>query len=144
MNQLHAFAEQLIPLPVDRVREAVVDYSGVRARLTAPDFADYRATPGLVAVTFLGHRAELETSTRGQATVVEADRRSSLTFTWTTDGTDALTSVRLTVARDGANGLRGLVQRVTAPPRLRLALSGLLTAFAAELGSGEQGREGRL
>ena len=142
MNQLHAFAEQLIPLPVDRVREAVVDYAGVRARIAAPDFADYRAVSGLVAVTFLGHRAELAVSTQGPATVVEADRRSSLVFTWTTDGADALTSVRLSVARDGANGVRGLVQRVTAPPRLRLALSGLLARFAAELG--EQGREGRL
>jgi hypothetical protein len=133
MNQLHAFAEELIPLPVDRVRAAVVDYSGVRARLAAPDFAGYRAEPGLVVVTFLGYWAELAISTPSPATVVEADRRSSLVFTWTTDGTDALTSVRLSAARDGANGVRGLVQRVTAPPRLRTALAGLLADFAAEL-----------
>src|SRR5687768_5320955 len=133
MNQLHAVAERLIPLPVDRVREAVVDYSAARAPLTAPDFADFRAPPIPAAVTFLGHPAELAVSTRGTATVVEADRRSSLAFTWTTDGADAFTSVRLSVARDGANGLRGLVQRVTSPPRLRLALAGLLAGFAAEL-----------
>ncbi|GAA4414654.1 SRPBCC family protein [Actinokineospora soli] len=133
MNQIHAFAERLLPLPVARVREAVTDYAGVRSRILTPEFSGFRATPGLVEVDFQGERAELVVSSPRPDTVVEADRRSSLVFTWTTDGTGDTTSVRLSLARDGANGPLGLLQRVTAPPRLRLVLDGLLANLAAEL-----------
>ncbi|MGW5050913.1 SRPBCC family protein [Actinokineospora sp. NPDC004072] len=131
MNQLHAFAERLIPLPVARVRAAVTDYPGVRARILTPDFTDYRVLPGpVVECVFQGKPCAFEVSTPRPDTVVEADRTSSLVFTWTVDGAGETTSVRLSLARDGANGPLGLVQRITAPPRLRLVLVGLLDGLA--------------
>ncbi|GGS21947.1 MULTISPECIES: SRPBCC family protein [Actinokineospora] len=139
MNQIHAFAERLIPLPVARVRAAVTDYAGVRRRILTPDFADYEVRPGpTVACVFQGQRCEFEVSTPRADTVVEADRHSSLVFTWTVDGTGDTTSVRLSLARDGANGPLGLLQRVTAPARLRLVLADLL-ANLAQASSGVAG-----
>ena len=138
MNQIHAFAERLIPMPVDRVREAVTDYAGVRSRILTPEFTRYRVANGVIEVDFQGRRGEFAVTSPRPGTVVEADRRSSLVFTWTIDGTGDTTSVRLSLARDGANGPRGLVQRVTAPPRLRLVLEALLANLAAELGNGRR------
>lgn len=134
MNQLHAFAERLVPLPLARVRAALADYPGVRARILTPDFTDYQPLPSGYTARFQGRPCELVASTPRPDTLVEADRHSSLVFTWTTDGTATATSVRLSMARDGANGVRGLIQRVTAPPRLRLVLDGLLANLAADLG----------
>ncbi|MGX7824121.1 SRPBCC family protein [Actinokineospora sp. 24-640] len=130
MNQIHAIAERLVPLPVDRVRAAVSDYAGARARILTPDFTDYEPTP---AFTLDGRRHEF-TVTTVEDSVVEADRHSSLVFTWTVDGTAETTSVRLSAAHDGANGPRGLLQRVTAPPRLHARLTALLDNLAGDLG----------
>lgn len=142
MNQVHAFAERVLPVPVARARAAVADYRGVRARIAAPRLRGYEVLSGGVgAGTVLrwtqgfGRARDclVEVSAPRPGTLVEADRRSTQVLTWTVDGSDELASVRVVVTWEGGHGLRGLVERVVAPVPAREALEALLAGVAAEL-----------
>ncbi|MBM7770518.1 uncharacterized protein YndB with AHSA1/START domain [Actinokineospora baliensis] len=144
MNQVQALAERTIAAPVDRVRAAVADYRGTRSRILTGHFSDYEVqSGGTGAGTVVRWRLQatkkrvrdclFEVSEPTPGALVEADRNSTLVTTWTVEGNDTTSTVRIATTWEGANGVKGFFERTFAPAGLKRIHDELLANLAAAL-----------
>ncbi|PPK64561.1 SRPBCC family protein [Actinokineospora auranticolor] len=143
MNQVQALAERTIAAPVDRVRAAVADYAGVRGRILTPHFSEYEVRSGGVGAGTVAHWRLQATSKRVRdcvvevseprpGSLVEADRNSTLVTTWTVEGSDSVSTVRIATTWEGANGVGGFFERLFAPAGLKRIHDQVLANLAKE------------
>jgi hypothetical protein len=145
MSQVVATAERVVRAPADRVRAALADYEGTRARLLPEQFSDYHVETGgqgagtrvhwRFAATSKRVRDQLMSVTQPDAdTLVETDANSSMVTTWTLHPTDAgLTTVRVHTVWNGAGGVGGFFERTFAPKGLRRVYDQVLERLDAEV-----------
>ncbi|WP_026425849.1 SRPBCC family protein [Actinokineospora inagensis] len=144
MNQVQALAERTIAAPVDRVRAAVADYRGARARILTGHYSDYEVREGGTGGGTVVHWRLQATSKRVRdclfdvtepkpGTLVEADRNSTLVTTWTVDGNGTTSTVRIATTWEGANGIGGFFERLFAPAGLKRIHDELLANLAGEV-----------
>jgi hypothetical protein len=144
MNQVQAVAEQVINLPVERVREAVADYTGVRSQILTEHYRDYEVRSGGTGAGTVVHwtlqatakrvrDCLIEVSAPQPEVLVEADRNSTLITTWTVQGSGETSTVRVVTTWEGANGIGGFFERLFAPAGLRRIHGGVLANLAKAL-----------
>ncbi len=145
MSEVVATAERVVRVPVDRVRDALADYDGIRRRILPDQFSDYRVETGgrgagtrvawRFAATAKRVRDQLvEVSEPSPNTVVERDTRSSMVTTWTAHPADAgATTVRVRTTWNGAGGIGGFFERTFAPKGLRRVYDDMLDRLEGEL-----------
>lgn len=142
MNQVQAIAERTVRAPVERVRAAVEDYAGTRARMITGHYRDYDVREGGTGPGTVVHWTLQVTAKRSRdclvavtepetGLLVESDRNSTLVSTWTVGGTDGAARVRVVTTWEGAHGVRGFFERTFAPPGLRRIHEELLGNLAA-------------
>ncbi|OLR90769.1 SRPBCC family protein [Actinokineospora bangkokensis] len=146
MNQVQAVAQRSFALPVERVRAAVADYSGVRGQVLPDNYSEYEVREGGTGAGTVVHwklqatkkrvrDCLLDVSEPQPGTLVEQDRNSTLVTTWTVDGTDDASSVRVVTTWEGANGIGGFFERTFAPAGLKRIHEELLAKLDARLSS---------
>ena len=145
MSEVVATAERVVRAPVDRVRDALADYEGIRRRILPEQFSDYRVEAGgrgagtrvawRFAATAKRVRDQLvEVTEPNPNTVVERDTRSSMVTTWTAHSADAeTTTVRVRTTWNGAGGIGGFFERTFAPKGLRRVYDAMLDRLEGEL-----------
>ena len=145
MGQVVATAERVVSAPVDRVRSALADYEGTRARVLPEQFSAYRVESGgqgagtRVAWRFAATSKRVrdqvvEVTQPDPDTLVETDTRSSMVTTWTLQPADAgLTTVRVRTTWNGAGGIGGFFERTFAPKGLRRTYEELLGRLDGEV-----------
>lgn len=137
MAQVRASSERIINAPVDRVREAVADYTEIRPRILTEEFSDYRVESGgrgagtvvhwkLAATRKRTRDCTMRVEQQGDQ-LVERDTNSSLVTTWTVAPTeDGRCTVRVSSTWTGARGVKGFFERRFAPLGLRRIYDGVL------------------
>ncbi|WP_018684801.1 SRPBCC family protein [Actinokineospora enzanensis] len=144
MNQVQALAERTIAAPVERVRAAVADYVGVRARILSPHYGEYEVRSGGIGAGTVVHWRLQATSKRVRdclievseptpGSLVETDRNSTLITTWTVEGNQNTSTVRVATTWEGANGIGGFFERLFAPAGLKRIHDQVLANLAREL-----------
>ncbi|HVK24599.1 MAG TPA: SRPBCC family protein [Actinokineospora sp.] len=144
MNQVQAVAEQVINVPVAQVRAAVADYAGVRGKILTSHYRDYAVRSGGAGAGTVVHwtlqatekrvrDCLVEVSEPQPDVLVESDRNSTLISTWTVQGSDGSSTVRVVTTWEGANGIGGFFERIFAPAGLRRIHGELLANLKREL-----------
>ena len=140
-----ATGDRGVAAPAGRVRAALADCAGTRARVLPEQFSDYRVEAGgqgagtrvawRFAATSKRVRDQLvEVSQPDADTLVESDTRSSMVTTWTLHPADAgLTTVRVRTTWNGAGGIGGFFERTFAPKGLRRVYEELLGRLDREV-----------
>lgn len=145
MGQVVATAERVFSAPVDRVRSALADYEGTRARVLPEQFSAYRVESGgqgagtrvawrFAATSKRVRNQVVEVTQPDPDTLVETDTRSSMVTMWTLHPADAgLTTVRVRTTWNGAGGIGGFFERTFAPKGLRRTYEELLGRLDREV-----------
>lgn len=148
MAQVTVTAQRTVGAPVDRVRDALADYSGTRPKLLTEHFSDYRILAG-------GHGEGTRVAWRLQATkkrvrnceftvtqpdahqLVETDANSSMVTRWSAqpvggDGPgDGQSVVTVLTTWNGAGGIGGFFERTFAPLGMRKIYQQMLAKLDA-------------
>jgi uncharacterized protein YndB with AHSA1/START domain len=138
MAQVKATAERTIGAPVDRVWQALVDYSDVRPTLLTEQFSEYEVRDGgtgagttvhwkLAATSKRVRDCLIEVTEPAEHRLVERDANSSMVTTWTVrpSGKDN-TAVSVETTWNGAGGVGGFFEKAFAPGGLRRIYDGVL------------------
>ncbi|MDT0307897.1 SRPBCC family protein [Streptomyces sp. DSM 44917] len=145
MALVEAVARRDIEAGADAVYAALADYRETHGRLLPEQFTAYEVREGgegAGTVVFLRLQATskrvreclLDVTEPGERTLVETDRNSTLTTTWTVrenGAGGARAEVRTTW--QGAGGVGGVFERIFAPRGLAAIYDRLLANLAAEL-----------
>jgi uncharacterized protein YndB with AHSA1/START domain len=138
MAQVKATAERTIGAPVDRVWQALADYTGVRPTLLTEHFSEYEVREGGTGAGTTVHWKLAATSKRvrdclvqvaepAEHQLVETDANSSMVTTWTVrpSGNDN-SAVSVETTWNGAGGVGGFFEKTFAPGGLRRIYDGML------------------
>jgi len=148
MSQVVATTERDVAAPAERVRQALADYAGVRARILPDQFSDYRVEAGgqgagtqvrwrFAATSKRVREQSIDVTAPDDATLVETDRNSSMVTRWTVQpagGDRSRVSVRTTW--NGAGGIGGFFERTFAPKGLRRVYDAMLERLDREVARG--------
>jgi hypothetical protein len=149
MAQVEATTERIVAAEPERVYAALADYTGTRGRVLPEQFSEYEVREGGAGAGTVVHWRLQATSKRvrdclldvtapGERQLLESDRNSSMTTTWTvTDAGAGRSKVVAATRWQGATGVGGFFERTFAPKGLGRIYDELLAKFAAEVESGQ-------
>jgi hypothetical protein len=146
MGQITVTAHKTVHGPVDRVRAALADYTGVRSRILTEHYGEYEVRAGgqgagtqvhwKLAATKKRVRDQLVDVTEADNALIEKDQNSSMQTTWTVaPAPDGQSTVEVRTTWNGAGGIGGFFERTFAPGGLRGIYDELLTNLDKSLSS---------
>ncbi|MDT0266396.1 SRPBCC family protein [Streptomyces sp. DSM 44915] len=146
MAQVEVEARRGIAARPEVVYAAIADYQETHPRLLPEEFTDYEVREGgqgAGTVIFLRLHATrkrvreclLEIDEPAERTLVEKDRNSTLTTTWTVqpDGGDDQSRITVRTVWESAGGIGGFFERLFAPRVLNGVYERVLANLAAEV-----------
>ncbi|MDQ2730137.1 MAG: SRPBCC family protein [Armatimonadota bacterium] len=130
MPEVHVFAERAIAAPAEKVYHCLADYKEHHSKFLPPAFSEYKVEEGGVGegtiVSFRVTAGGRERSYRMKVTepekgrvLMESDLNTSLVTTFTVTPAGDGCSIRIDTRWNGANGIKGFMERLFAPPALR-------------------------
>jgi hypothetical protein len=148
MALVEATTERIVTADPERVHSALADYAGTRGRLLPEQFSEYEVREGGTGAGTVVHWRLQATSKRvrdclldvtapAERQLLESDRNSSLTTTWTvTEAGEGRSKVTATTRWQGATGVGGFFERTFAPKGLGRIYGEILARLAAEVEGG--------
>ena len=129
MGRVSASSSILIDEAPATVLDAIADYQGVRPKILAPQYSEYRVLTGgqgrgtvvtwrLQATKSRSRVVRADVDVAGH-TVIEKDANSSLVTNWTVAPAGPGSSVTIKTTWTGADGIKGFFEKTFAPLGLR-------------------------
>ena len=130
MSQVRAVAAAHIHAPVEKVAEALADYTSVRRQILPSQYSEYEVRSGgtgagtvvhwkLAATEKRVRDCEITVTSPEPGVLVETDANSSMVTTYTVVGSeDGHASVVIETVWNGAGGIGGFFERAFAPKAL--------------------------
>jgi hypothetical protein len=143
MGKVTATAERRIAAPEQKVRQLVADYAESRPKILTEQYHDYAVVEGgegagtkarwkLQATSKRVRDVAATVSEPQPGTLTETDANSSMVTTWTVDGSDDSSVVRIETTWDGAGGIGGFFEKTFAPKGLQRIYDGVLANLERE------------
>lgn len=130
MSQVRAVAAAHIHAPVEKVAEALADYTSVRPQILPSQYSEYEVRSGGTGAGTVVHwkfaatekrvrDCEITVTSPEPGVLVETDANSSMVTTYTVVGSeDGHASVVVETVWNGAGGIGGFFERTFAPKAL--------------------------
>lgn len=147
MGQVSVSSTILLYAEPAKVLDAIADYAGVRPKILSPHYRDYAVLQGgqgrgtvatwtLQATRTRMRRVTADVDVAGH-TVIERDANSSLMTNWTVAPAGPGCSVTVKTTWNGAGGVKGIFEKIFAPPGLRRIQDEVLANLKKEVEVGE-------
>jgi hypothetical protein len=145
MALVEATTERVVGADPERVYAALADYAGNRGRLLPAQYTEYEVHEGGKGAGTLVHWRLQATSKRvrdclfevtepSPGRLVETDRNSSMTTTWTvTPAGEGRSKVVVSTTWQGATGVGGFFEKTFAPKGLNRIQDEVLANLAADV-----------